>query len=175
MCPRISSWINGHMPKRTGELCTVRHFGSLHLVHIEMMDGVPCAGTWAPWLFASWLRKGMAGWRWTHHGGWRHCACAHLFIPDGSFFLGKKTHTKKNINTHSCTHKHFAVKAYTQYWSAGFSRSDLLNLASDSGTCYWKSWPEFYSFDLGGAKDCKGYQHGRGRQAHIVSLVRYYT
>lgn len=99
MCPRISSWINGHMLKRTGELCTVRHFGSLHLVCIEMMDGVPCAGTWAPWLLAWWLRKGMAGWRRTHHGGWRHCAPAHLFIPDGSFFLGKKHTHKKHKHT----------------------------------------------------------------------------
>lgn len=152
----------------------VHHFGSVHLGSLEMMDGAPCAGTWAPWPFASWLRKGMAGWHRTHHRGWRRFAPAHLFIPGGScfFFFNKKN--PPNINTLMHTQTFWSKSLCTILVCWVLPPPDLLNLASVSGTCYWKSWPEFYSFDLGGEKDCKGYQHGRGRQAHIVCLARYY-
>ena len=96
------------------------------------------------------------------------CPCLPPFLVAHSF--GKCSHQ----NMHACAHIHTHIYAPAQRHSAGLS-PDLLNLASDSGTRYWISWPEFYAFDLGGEKYCKGYQHGRGRPAPIVSHVCYYT
>lgn len=94
------------------------------------------------------------------------CPCLPLFLVAHSFWKCSHKHiyTLTHTHTYACAQRH----------STGLS-PDLLNLASDSGTCYWKSWPEFYAFDLGGEKYCKGYQHGRGRPAPIVSPVCYYT
>lgn len=98
--------------------------------------------------------------------------CLPLFILAhfGNISTLTHTHTLVRAHTHTCT----LVYAFAHRHSAGLS-PDLLNLASDSGTCYWKSWSEFYAFDLVGEKYCKGYQHGRGRPAPIVSSVCYYT
>ena len=139
-------------------------------MHLEMMDGGAVHRDVAPWLFASWLRKGMVGWRRTRHRGWRHC-CS--YVPFYSWWLTLFRNTHRHAHT---THNHtFCCKCPCTILVCWAFPPDLLNLASDSGTCYWQSWRAVYSFDLGGEKHCKGYQHGRGRQARIVSLVHYYT
>lgn len=66
--------------------------------------------------------------------------------------------------------KHAHTNARARTLSAGFS-PDLLNLASDSGTRYWKSCRRFYAFDLVGEKYCKGYQQGRGGAAYCFPSV----
>lgn len=120
------------------------------------------------WLRGSWQR-GCDRLAVESPWGWHRCAPAYLW----SFLL---------ILLEKCSHKHMCtltqtythICAHAQRHSGGLS-PDLLNLASDSGTCYWKSWTKFYAFDLGAEKYCKGYQHGRGRPAPIVSPVYYYT
>lgn len=136
-------------------------------------DGWVCMACWDTWggggqvrrwLLGSWQR-GYGSLALKSPWGWRHSApayfCCLWLIP-----FGKCSHAHSHTHTHiiGCAQRH----------STGLS-PDLLNLASDSGTYYWKRWPEFYVFDLGGEKYCKGYQHGRGRPAPIVSPVCYYT
>lgn len=117
------------------------------------------------WLLGSWQR-GYGRLALESPWGRRHCGPAYLCSSWLILFWKMHTHTPARTHTH--------IYAPAQRHSAGLS-PDLLNLASDSGTCYWKSWREFYAFDLGGEKYCKGYQHGRGRPAPTVSPVCYYT
>lgn len=137
-------------------------------------DGWVCVACWDTWGANSGFccvvqgKEGMSGWQWNHHGVGTTVPLL-TSAPCCSFFL-KNVH----INTCALTHTHRHIYAHAHRQSSGLS-PDLLNLASDSGTCYWKGWPKFYAFDLGGEKYCKGYQHGRGRPAPIVSPVHYYT
>lgn len=96
-------------------------------LRLEMMDGAPCAADAGTAVVlrrgSERVRPGFGVERTT--GGWRHCAPAHLFIPGSSFCF----------NTHTHTHSAVPVPVHN-IGLLGFFPPDLLNLASDSGTCY---------------------------------------
>lgn len=118
---------------------------------------VACWGTWGPNSGGCCLghgKEGMAGWRCNHHG----VGAGEPLLTSVSCDLVWKVLRETKVHTHTYTH----IYSCAQRHSSGLS-PDMLNLASGSGTCYWKSCSKFYSFDLAGEKYCKGYQHRRGR------------